>query len=244
MKSHFLAITVAFAALFVATLAMSPEPEPDLKRFQHATVKIATVAEDGTKLTHCAGVYIGDHRVLTAGHCVNYAKESETASLYVTTYGSDERIKAEPLRFTLTRDADNLPYSDLGLIKLERDIDVPAPRVSCDRPEIGDEVHAVGMPAHLKWTVTSGTVTTWVSRGDLPHGRWLQMDITIIGGNSGGPVFNNDGEIIGIVSHVLSKFGGRIPTNHGYAVSGPIICEFLDNDDASKGDKSGAEKAH
>jgi S1-C subfamily serine protease len=70
----------------------------------------------------------------------------------------------------------------------------------------GDEVYAVGNPHRLGFSVCRGIVS-YVGRS-LGGGRYLQTDLPIHDGDSGGPVVNARGELVGIVSFVLARTGG------------------------------------
>ena len=99
---------------------------------------------------------------------------------------------------------------------------------------MGSEVYAVGHPKNLNLTVTQGTVTTLGPRAEGVEGNWIQMDMTIDKGNSGGPVFDRFGNLVGILSHSMIAGHGRlgaINSPHSYAASGEMICGYIDGDD-------------
>ncbi|WP_336946998.1 Do family serine endopeptidase [Asaia sp. HN010] len=102
--------------------------------------------------------------------------------------------------------------TDLGVIKIEGK--TPFPTVSfgdSDKARVGDRVLAIGNPFGLSGTVTSGIVS---SRGrDINHGLYddyIQTDASINRGNSGGPLFDLDGQVIGINTAIYSSSGGSI----------------------------------
>jgi serine protease Do len=70
----------------------------------------------------------------------------------------------------------------------------------------GDEVYAVGCPRHMSFTVSRGIVS-YVGR-DMEGTRYLQTDLPINDGNSGGPVVNARGELVGLMSFVLKRSQG------------------------------------
>jgi serine protease Do len=79
----------------------------------------------------------------------------------------------------------------------------------------GDEVYAVGCPRHLSFTVSRGIVS-YVGR-DMEGTRYLQTDLPINDGNSGGPVINARGELVGLMSFVLKRSQGlsfALPVNY------------------------------
>jgi serine protease Do len=110
------------------------------------------------------------------------------------------------------------PRTDLAVLKI--DADKPLPYVSfgnSDQAEIGDWVVAVGNPFGLGGTVTAGVVS---ARGrDLHAGQFddfLQIDAPINRGNSGGPTFDLNGNVIGINTAIYSPNGGSVGI--GFAV--------------------------
>ena len=80
-----------------------------------------------------------------------------------------------------------------------------------DKMRVGDWSIAIGNPLGLGGTVTAGIISA-ISRdlGSGPYVKFLQTDASINRGNSGGPLFNLDGEVIGINTAIVSQTGGSI----------------------------------
>jgi serine protease Do len=102
--------------------------------------------------------------------------------------------------------------SDIAVLKI--DTDTPLPYVGfgdSDTAEVGDWVVAIGNPFGLGGSVTVGIVS---ARGrDIqsgPYDDFIQIDAPINRGNSGGPLFNTKGEVIGINSAIFSPSGGSV----------------------------------
>jgi serine protease Do len=70
----------------------------------------------------------------------------------------------------------------------------------------GEEIFAIGMPRKLPFSVSRGIVS-YVGR-QIEGARYLQVDMSINDGNSGGPVFNSRGEIVGVMSFILRRSQG------------------------------------
>jgi len=104
------------------------------------------------------------------------------------------------------------PRTDLALIKVENDVDLPTVALGdSDRARIGDWVLAIGNPFGLGGTATAGIVSA--RSRDINAGYYddfLQIDAAINSGNSGGPVFNAAGEVIGINTAIYSPTGGSV----------------------------------
>ena len=104
------------------------------------------------------------------------------------------------------------PKTDLALLKIEADVDLPFVELgSSEEAQIGDWVLAVGNPFGLGGSVTAGILS---ARGrDIqagPFDDFLQIDAPINRGNSGGPLFDERGRVIGINTAIYSPSGGSV----------------------------------
>jgi serine protease Do len=103
------------------------------------------------------------------------------------------------------------PRTDLALIKVEGGKDFPFAKLGETPPRVGDWVLAVGNPFGLGGTVTAGIVS---ARGrDIgagPYDDFLQIDAPVNKGNSGGPTFNVDGQVVGVNTAIFSPSGGSV----------------------------------
>jgi serine protease Do len=103
------------------------------------------------------------------------------------------------------------PKTDLALIKVKDGGKFPFVRFAEKTPRVGDWVIAVGNPFGLGGTVTAGIVS---ARGrDIgagPYDDFIQIDAAVNRGNSGGPTFNIDGEVIGVNTAIVSPSGGNV----------------------------------
>src|SRR5499427_1174456 len=101
--------------------------------------------------------------------------------------------------------------TDLALIKVEGGASFPFVRLADESPRIGDWVLAVGNPFGLGGTVTVGIV---LARGrDIgagPYDDFIQIDAPVNKGNSGGPTFDVDGNVIGVNTAIFSPSGGSV----------------------------------
>lgn len=97
---------------------------------------------------------------------------------------------------------------------------------------IGEQVIAIGAPYGVSHSLSVGYLSGVRDRDTIPgtniKPRYLQTDASINQGNSGGPLFNLDGDIIGIVSHILSKSGGS--NGLGFVVSVDTIRDVMDSE--------------
>jgi serine protease Do len=113
--------------------------------------------------------------------------------------------------------------SDIALLKIESNGFAPVDIGDSDQVEQGDGVIAIGSPYNFDFSVTFGIISatgrgTTSGQGIGDYVPYLQTDAAVNRGNSGGPLFNLDGEVIGINSQIYSRSGG----NEGLAFAIPI----------------------
>ena len=123
------------------------------------------------------------------------------------------------------------PLSDIAVLKMEtKNKFIPVKFGDSDKARIGDWVIAIGNPFGLGGTVTSGIISARNrSIGLSRYEDFIQTDASINQGNSGGPLFNMDGDVIGINTAILSPTGASsgigfaIPSNSAKRVIDQLI---------------------
>jgi S1-C subfamily serine protease len=125
--------------------------------------------------------------------------------------------------------------NDLALLQSPKTFDdVAVIRATAVRP--GDAVIAIGYPLHglltSDFTVTAGIVSSL--SGLLNDTRYLQISAEVQSGNSGGPLLDTSGEVVGVVSSKLNalkvvKATGDLPQNINFAIKTGAMRDFLDN---------------
>src|SRR5450631_878795 len=130
------------------------------------------------------------------------------------------------------------PRTDVALIKVEGGSDFPFAKLSDGKSRIGDWVLAVGNPFGLGGTVTAGIVSaSGRDIGNGPYDDFLQIDAPVNKGNSGGPAFNMQGEVVGVNTAIYSPSGGSV----GIAFAIPastvktVIAQLKDKGSVSRG---------
>ena len=130
------------------------------------------------------------------------------------------------------------PRTDLALIKVEGRTDFPFAKLSDAQPRIGDWVLAVGNPFGLGGTVTAGIVSArGRDIGSGPYDDFIQIDAPVNKGNSGGPAFDTQGEVMGVNTAIYSPSGGSV----GIAFSIPastvktVVAQLKDKGSVSRG---------
>ena len=122
------------------------------------------------------------------------------------------------------------PLSDIAVLQMEtEDKFIPVKFGDSDKARIGDWVIAIGNPFGLGGTVTSGIISARNrSIGLSRYEDYIQTDASINQGNSGGPLFNMDGDVIGINTAILGQSGSigigfSIPSNSAKRVINQLI---------------------
>lgn len=148
-----------------------------------------------------SGVLISpEGKVITAAHLIQSADE------IVVHFINGSTVKAK----IVSSD----PAADVAMLQIEKVPDgVKAAKLGdSDDAEVGDQVFIVGAPLGLGHTLSVGHIGARhrpnTMYGAMARAEFFQTDAAINEGNSGGPMFNMAGEVIGIVSHIVSKSGG------------------------------------
>ncbi|MEA2840776.1 MAG: serine protease Do [Methylobacteriaceae bacterium] len=119
---------------------------------------------------------------------------------------------------------------DLAILKVDVGYPLPAIKIGdSDEIRVGDRVLAIGNPLGLKGTVTSGIISAL--HRDLngtPYNQFIQVDAAINHGNSGGPLFNMKGEVIGINNQIFSESSTSGSIGLGFAIPSNDVAFMLD----------------
>ena len=102
------------------------------------------------------------------------------------------------------------PRTDIALIKVENASDLPYVKFGDQPPRVGDWVVAVGNPFGLGGTVTAGIVSAQGRNIGSGAYDYLQIDAPINKGNSGGPAFDMNGNVVGVNTAIFSPSGGSV----------------------------------
>lgn len=154
-----------------------------------------------------------DGYIVTNNHVIEGADEVEIE------FFSGDRLKAE----IVGKD----PKTDIALLKVKSDKALPFVQFgNSDDMRVGDWVMAMGNPLGQGFSVSAGIVS---ARGRALSGTYddyIQTDAAINRGNSGGPLFNMDGQVIGVNTAILSPNGGSIGI--GFSMASNVVSKVVD----------------
>jgi serine protease Do len=119
------------------------------------------------------------------------------------------------------------PLTDIALLQVQSDQALPVVEFgSSAELRVGEEVIAMGSPFGLSGTVTSGIVSATsrnINAG--PFDDFIQTDAAINRGNSGGPLFNGEGDVVGVNTAIYSSGGGSVGI--GFAVPSDLVRDIV-----------------
>jgi serine protease Do len=156
-----------------------------------------------------AGVVVTNNHVIADADEINVIMNDGT-KIKATLIGVDKKTDLAVLKFT--------PVKPLVAVKFG----------DSDKLRLGEWVIAIGNPFSLGGTVTAGIVSARnrdINSG--PYDSYIQTDAAINRGNSGGPLFNLDGEVIGVNTLIISPSGGSIGI--GFAVPSKTVVGVVDS---------------
>ena len=188
---------------------------------------LVRVEKDNMVTGHGSGVIISeDGNILTNYHVVHNADKIRVwlHKDRRRRYHTATVIGIDPVADLALIDIDPWPEEEFSYVNLEYDT---------DKIIAGTEVYAVGAPLSLNWSVTKGIINSINRQSFLtPYVYLIQHDAVIQEGSSGGPLFNTDGNVIGINTYVIAPTKGKVQkiqiySGMGYAVQTDTIANSL-----------------
>jgi serine protease Do len=236
LRSAFLLPLTLLTSLAADTPAPSPDVSDALRKVFPALVRIHVVMEEGADGRMKKSQGSGSGTIISPeGHVLTNHHVAGRGTRFVCSLPDREEIDA----VLVGSDA----LSDLAVLRLDlstrRPGKQPLPVASfgnSDQLKTGDTVFAMGSPGGLSQSVTRGIVanTSLIvprnmagltldgeSVGELV--RWIGHDAVIFPGNSGGPLVNPDGDIVGINEVGIASLGGAIPSNLARSIASELI---------------------
>lgn len=189
IKRIFPQLLLIAVGIFSVKPIFSQESLPDLvRRVKPQVVAIATYDARGEALTTGSGFFLRPGQVVTNLHVIRGARRCEIKTL-------DGKGKVFPVAGTLAVDEEG----DLALLSVETPPDHSrASELAQVLPDEGETIFVIGNPLKLEGSVTDGIVS---AVREVPNvGKIIQITAPISRGNSGSPVFNLKGQIVGVVT--------------------------------------------
>lgn len=178
---------------------------------------VALGTEGGGKWTsYCGGVWIDQFRILTAYHCLRdqFVKVGIGSTVKVMPYLGERLYVARAIKL-------GIKY-DLALLEVGEDISHQWAEVGQVSEKVGNRLHIVGHTRGLTYSYIQGWVSAYRSvEAEHGNGPFMQMTAPIYYGDSGGGVFNEAGQLVGITSFIY-----KVP-NVAFAVHLNHIQDFL-----------------
>lgn len=169
--------------------------EASLRNAEAATVRIRNAGCGA--LSTGSGLIIGERTLLTNAHVVAGAETLEINLWDGTTVAADVRGAASGLDLAKVEVGADLVNTNQGRIA----------HFAAEDPAVGDEVYVFGFPEGGKFTVLAGEVLEYAR---IDRRRSLVMSNEVVEGNSGGPVLDVDGRVVGVVQAKIAESGEGI----------------------------------
>jgi len=201
---------LAFAAALVAACSTVGAKEPAVSPAgpslaENLAAKTVALTRDGDAF--CSGVWVGDHEILTAAHCVSRHEDGDTIT-YATradvTHVGDAELVYERPAVILRRDT----VHDLALLQARRAPAHDVASLSLANIQAGQSVHTMGAPLGLWWSYSSGEIAAVRFAQldeDEPGLWWIQATAPISPGNSGCGLFDDDGFLVGLADATFPR---------------------------------------
>jgi S1-C subfamily serine protease len=188
-KRIFPQLLLLAVSLVTSKQVFPQESLPDLvRRVKPSVVAIATYDAQGEALMTGSGFFVRPGQVVTNLHVIRGAQRGEVKTL-------DGKGKVFPVAGLLATDEEG----DLALLSVDMPPDRPrAAELARALPDEGEQILVIGNPLKLEGSVTDGIVS---AVREVPNvGKIIQITAPISHGNSGSPVFNMKGEVVGVVT--------------------------------------------
>lgn len=235
MQRAFLSISLA-VSIFAASEARAMAPR-EIYQKSGAAVVLILCSDDGKSGSGGTGsIVTKDGKVITNAHVVINQNGTPYAKTYV--FLKPEKITGDnaqdlKTRYTATVKAFS-PANELDLAVLQIDNpqgDLPTAQFGDPNDvNVGDPVVAVGHPEQGGlWTLTTGTISTMIQNFDRIKGKHVfQTEASFNRGNSGGPLFNEDGNIVGINTMIARKAAdGLAITAVNFSLKSSVAVDWL-----------------
>lgn len=213
---------VATPAAPAADTAKAESAADMIARVRPSVVKIIVKMPGGYALGS-GTIVTPNGRIVTNAHVVGSKQAGEIVEVELM---GGQKVPAKILAVNHDRDQAYLQLPRMKSAKTGEIVAWPFSKFASVAPREGDDVYAMGHPLGLPFTVTKGIVSGLGARGNM-YVQYLQTDASITHGNSGGPLYNAKGEIVG-----MNTMGPENAGSIGFSITAPSIVRGLIQYDA------------
>ena len=193
------------------------DSQANVSHLQNATVAFVSTDSEGDTSIFCSGFYVNEDTIVSAAHCFERSPIPMFPQL-VAPGRVGQRFAFRT--YEQFRNGNNRvagPTNEASIVAVNSNLDlvvlhtVTPPRehltISYELPEVGSTVFSMGHPAGLPWMLSNGMVgSIFRTSRNEPEGIMCALPIYL--GFSGGPVINNNGEVVGVVGAMLHRGSG------------------------------------
>lgn len=179
--------------------------------------KISPTASDSSRVGMGTGFFIKENMIITNHHVIEDAK-----TIQIKTENGKDAYEAEILYFDIMMDLAIVKLKDWD--KFSRENEITYLRFAKkDSIEEMETVYSIGHPWGLTWSVSRGIISNKLRRPAPSPKALIQTDAKIYEGNSGGPLLDENGDVVGINDLMISNTGG----SYGFAIIAPLAEKVL-----------------
>lgn len=197
-----------------------------VNKLKDSTLTLLNRVSSGEYISMCGGVWVSGSDIITAKHCVvdeDNPQEEPTDSMIPFESSRESNLETKNFNPHFARVIAVDDKSDLALLRSDQDLPHSFAHVASDQILLGGTLHIVGHPVGLEYTYMTGIVSAkreFTVQGE--HIKVMQVQAPVWIGNSGGPAFDDSGNIVGIASRAV-----KTSPNVGIFVPNIVIKNFL-----------------
>ena len=234
-RFHFGCLLAAVCCWLIAAPLQAASPKEIYRKAGPAVVLILASQESSDATVGTGSIIRPDGLVITNAHVLKKERGAKLRS-NVWIYLKPERLSGDHKRdLSLRRKAKILAYDlslDLALLQIQ-EVEPPLPVIDFADSEqivVGDKVFAIGHPEQGGlWSLTTGVISAQrLNFAGIPGKNMFQTDASINRGNSGGPLLNDEGRMVGINAMIARKAkDGTIITDVNYSIMSNVAQKWL-----------------
>jgi serine protease Do len=208
---------IAFTPIFLSIIAFNLDDRPknttELVEKVRPGIVLIQNQIDTANGGSGTGFFVDENKIVTNHHVVD-----GQGQIFVTSSNSQRKYNAEIIHYDVIADIAVIRIVDWDVFK-KNEMPVNLSFGNSDKTKQGDKVVVVGHPWGLTWTVSEGILSAKHRRAGQNPKFMDQVDANVFQGNSGGPIFNEDGKVICVSTMMLAMEGG----SYGFCVPSNLV---------------------